>query len=99
QEETSENEKGEVVSRHVYTNGPGGKTQEDSYMNGKLFNSTTRTYDDRGNVIESNSYKPDGSLESHNWSKFDQQGNELEMVAEGPGDIYFDIIRTYNPQT
>jgi hypothetical protein len=99
QEEIWENEKGDVISRHVYTNGPAGNVQDDSYMNGKLVNSTTRTYDDRGNDIESNSYKPDGSLESRYWSRFDERGNELESVTEGPGDIYYDVIRTYNQKT
>jgi hypothetical protein len=99
QERISENEKGEVMSRHVYTYGPVGKTQDDSFVNGKLFKSMTFTSDSRGNEIESNSYKPDGSLESHHESTFDEPGNELESVSEGPGDIYYDVVRTYNPQT
>jgi len=99
QEEISENEKGEVMFRHVYTNGPAGKVQDDSFVDGKLFNSTTRTYDSRGNATESDSYNPDGTLESHHESTFDERGNELESVSEGPGDIYYDVVRTYSPQT
>lgn len=99
QEETWENEKGDVVARHVYTNGPAGKVQDGGYMNGKLLNTATFTYDSQGNVIESSVYKPDGSLESRHWSTFDERGNELGSISEGPGDIYYDVIRTYNRQT
>jgi hypothetical protein len=63
-EEIWENEKGEVTSRNLYTNGPAGMVRDDSFVNGKLFNTATYTYDSHGNVVESNSYKPDGTLES-----------------------------------
>ena len=99
QEEIWENEKGDVTSRNVYTNGPAGKAQAEIYMNGKLFNTSTFKYDSQGNVIESSTFKPDGTLESHNWSRFDERGNEIESVSEGPGDIYYDVIQTYNPKT
>ncbi len=99
QEEVWENEKGEVTSRHVYTNGRFGKTQDDFYMNGKLFNTTTFSYDDRGNVAASNVSKPDGILESHNEGTFDGRGNQLEMVTAGPGDTYWHVIQTYNLET
>jgi hypothetical protein len=99
QEETSGNEKGEEISRHVYTNGPAGRVQDDSYVNGKLFNTTIFTYDSQGNVIESNSSKPDGTLVSHYWNRFDERGNLLEEVSEGPGDFYSDVVETYNPKS
>lgn len=99
QEEVWENEKGEVMSRHVYANGPAGRTQDDSYLDGKLFKTTTFAYDGRGNIIEADLYTPDGTLESRHWSTFDERDNELESVSEGPGDIYYDVIRTYNPKT
>lgn len=98
-EETSENEKGEEISRHVYTNSPAGRVQDDSFVNGKLFNTTTFTYDSQGNVIELNSYKPDGTRGSYSWNRFDEHGNLLEEVTEGPGDFYSDVIESYNPQT
>jgi antitoxin component YwqK of YwqJK toxin-antitoxin module len=60
-EEVWDNEKGEVTSRHVYTNGPFGKIKDDFNMNGELFNTTTFEYDEQGNVTESNVYMPDGS--------------------------------------
>jgi hypothetical protein len=99
QEEITENEKGEVTYRSVYTNGPQGKLQSETYMNGKLFNTSTFRYDSRGNLVESSTYKPDGTLESYNWSRFDERGNELESVSEGPGDTYYDVVKTYNAQT
>jgi hypothetical protein len=99
QEEIWKNEKGEVVVRHVYTTEASGNVQDDSYVNGKLVNSTFRTYDGRGNVIESSVYVPNGRAESHAWSKFDVCGNELESVSEGPGHSYYDVVRTYNAQT
>jgi hypothetical protein len=68
-------------------------------MNGKLFSTSTFSYDSQGNVVESSTYKADGSLESCHWSRFDERGNELESVSEGPGDTYFDVIQTYNPRT
>lgn len=98
-EEISENEKGEVTSRHWYAYGPAGKTQDNYYLNGNLITSSTFTYDNRGNVIEWDIYKPDGTLQYHQWSTFDERGDELESVSEGLGDIYYDFIRTYNPRT
>jgi hypothetical protein len=97
-EEVRENEKGEATSRNVYIYGPAGKVQGETFINGKLFNSTASTYDDRGGLIESDTYGPDGSLESHHESTFDERGNEIESVDEGPGDIYFDVVKTYSPK-
>ena len=99
QEEIWENEKGEVTSRNVYTNGPAGKVQGETYMNGKLFHTVTFRYDSQGNVVESSTYKPDGSLESRSWSRFDERGNELESVSEGLGNTYYDVVNSYNPRT
>jgi hypothetical protein len=99
QQEVWENEKGEVTSRHVYTNGPVGKVQDDFYLGERLFNTTTFRYDSRGNVIESNGYKPDGTLDSHNEATFDERGNQLESVSAGPGDIYYHAIQTYNSKS
>ncbi|MGD0220672.1 MAG: hypothetical protein ABSC73_09505, partial [Acidimicrobiales bacterium] len=99
QEEIWENEKGELMSRHVYANGPEGRTQDDSYVDGKLFKTTTFAYDSRGNIIEADVYNPDGTLESRHRSTFDERGNEIESVSEGPGDIYYDVVETYNPRT
>jgi hypothetical protein len=99
QEEIWENEKGEVTSRNVYTNGPAGKVQGETYMNGKLSSTATFRYDSQGNVVGSSTYKPDGTLESHHESTFDERGNELESVSEGPGDIYYDVVKTYSPRT
>jgi hypothetical protein len=89
-------EKGAVTSRHVYTNGPFGKTQDDFYRNGKLYNSSTLRYDGRGNVIESRTCKPDGTLESHSESTFDDPGNELESTTDGPTVPYWHVIQTYS---
>jgi hypothetical protein len=50
-------------------------------------------------LVESSTYKPDGTLESHTWSRFDQRGKELEWISEGHGDMYYDVIKTYNPRT
>jgi antitoxin component YwqK of YwqJK toxin-antitoxin module len=99
QEETWENEKGEVTSRNVYTNGPEGEVQIETYINGKLSSTATYRYDGQGHVVESSTHKPDGTLEYHHWSTFDERGNELESVDEGPGDTYYDVIQTYNPKT
>ena len=98
-EETWENEKGEVTSRNVYTNGPEGEVQIETYTNGNLSSTATFRYDSQGHVVESSTHKPDGTLEYHQWSTFDERGNELESVSEGQGDIYFDVIQTYNPKT
>ena len=76
-----------------------GKVQGEDYRSGKLFYTSTFKYDSQGNVVESNVYKPDGTLESCNWSRFDERGNEIESVSEGPGDSYYDVVHTYNPRT
>ena len=94
-----ENEKGEVISHHDYTNGPAGKERDDFYLNDKLVNSTTFRYDNRGNIIESNVYKPDHALDSHNEAAFDNEGNQIESLSEGPGENYSHVIQTYNPET
>lgn len=99
QEELWVNEKGEEASRHVYTNGPFGKTRDDLYMSGRLVNVTTFRYDSRGNVVESNTYKPNGKLESHSEETFDDQGNTLESLGSGPGDHYMHVIETYSRDT
>jgi hypothetical protein len=98
-EEISENQDGEVVCRTAYTNGPAGKVQSDEYRDGKLFSTSTFAYDGQGNMVESSTYKPDGTLESQTWSRFDEHGHELESISEGPGDMYYDVIKTYNPRT
>lgn len=99
EEETTENEQGEVTWRDLYTNGPEGKVECETYMNGKLFHTATFRYDGRGNEIESNVFKPDGTLDSRTWRTYDERGNEIESVTEGPGDIYYDVVETYNPKT
>jgi hypothetical protein len=99
QEEITENEKGEVIFRSVYTNGPAGKVQSETYLNGNLLGTAAFKYDSQGNMIESSTYKPDGTVESHNWSRFDEHGNVIESVSEGPGDLYYDVVETYNPRT
>ena len=99
QEEVEENEKGDMTSRHVYTNGPSGKLQDDFYMNGKLFNTTTFRYDGRGDVISSDVKKPDGTLDSHTEGTLDSRGNQLETLTVGPGDTYWHILETYNRDT
>ena len=99
QEEITENEEGEATYRTLYTNGLAGKLEQDTYLDGKLVHNSTFRYDSQGNMVEWNVHKPGGTLESHSWSTFDGRGNELESVSDGPGDTYFDIVQTYNPQT
>jgi len=96
QEELWEDETGKVKSRHVYQNGPAGKIQDDFYVEEKLFGSTTYRYDSRGNVVESDVYKADGTLDSHVETTFDENGNDLESVTAGPGDVYWHVILTYS---
>ena len=66
QEEWWENTMGEAMARNVYTYGPAGTKQEDSYRNGKRINSSKFEYDDAGNLLESDVYGPDGTQEWHN---------------------------------
>lgn len=98
-EEVTENEKGEVTWRNVFTNGPFGKVRSETYDNGKLTSAATFDYDSQGNMIESATYKGDGTLESRTWSRFDARGNEIEQASEGPGDLYSDVIMTYTERT
>jgi antitoxin component YwqK of YwqJK toxin-antitoxin module len=62
--------------------------QGETYVNGNLLSTATFSYDGQENMVES--YKPDGTVESHNWSRFDERGNVIESISEGPGEIYFD---------
>jgi hypothetical protein len=98
EEQTGENEKGEVTWREVRTYGLD-RMQSEDYRNGNLFSSAEFTYDDRGNMVESSTYLPDGSLESHSWNKFDARGNLIEFIQEGPGDLYYHAVQTYDTKT
>jgi len=99
EEEAWQDDKGQATSRHAYTNGPLGKVRDDYYLNGNLFNSTTFRYDSRGNEIERNVYKPDGTLESRDETTWDDNGRPLDSISEGPGENYSHVIQTYNPKT
>jgi hypothetical protein len=98
EEQTGENENGEVIWREVRTYGPDRMHSED-YRNGNLFRTAEFTYDDRGNMVESSTYLPDGQLESHSWNKYDERGNLIEFVQEGPGDFYCHAVQTYDRRT
>lgn len=97
-EQVGENEDGQVTWRELHTYGPGTMQSED-YRDGKLFRRSESTYDGRGNVVESSTYLPDGSVEFHYRNKFDEQGNLIEFVQEGPGGYYCDAVQTYDPRT
>ena len=99
QEQTSEDEKGEVFAHSVFTYGPMGIVRSETYQGGKLSSVAAFTYDGRGNVVESNLYGPDGTLQRRTLDKFDEQHRNLESVAEGPGDSYTDVVRTYSKDT
>jgi hypothetical protein len=99
EEDITENEKGEVTQRDVYANRSFGKVRSETWMDGKLLSSATFDYDGQGNMVEWDTYKADGTLEARTWSRFDGRGNEIEQVSEGPGEIYYDVIKTYDPRT
>ena len=98
EEQTGENENGEVTWREVRTYGPSTMHSED-YRDGSLFRTTEFTYDGPGNVVESSTYLPDGTVESQSWNKFDERGNLIEFVQEGPGKLYSHAVQTYDPHT
>lgn len=99
EEQFTKDETGEVIWREVFTNGPFGKVRSETYQNGKLSGTATFDYDSQGNMIDTATYKADGTLESHSWSRFDARGHDIEGVSDGPGDHYYDVIMTYDERT
>lgn len=69
-----------LSGKNIYKyNDKGDKIEWDWFSKGKLYLKYTFKYDDKENLIEVDTYRPDGSLRNKEISLYDKKGNEIEL--------------------
>lgn len=73
----------------------GNKIEERYYLGDKIQNITQNSYDEQGNKIKETSYNSEGNIYRRSESKYDKNGNLIEVNTYLSGNKYKDIYK-YN---
>ena len=96
-EQIQENDKGEPIQRTLVSQF--GPTEEMNLVNGRWQTFLLNRYDTKGNLVESQTFDPQGALTVRRNMVYDDEGLVIEEWDRGPNSSFLHFVHTYDRRT